>query len=301
MKRWPFSFAFGAALAACGIDAVGTRLEAEGVTPDGEDARTNGDGSGPDDPTADGGADVGVDGSVDGAADAGMDVVVSIPLVQYMHSPSTLYTVNDVTGQTSSVAVFGGGCSGIDVGDLAIDRAGNAWVITAPSGGGSSSLYTLTLGTAVCGAAVGGLGRRCNALAFAPDPADGAKDVLFAACSSAFYRVDTTTGATTLVGALGTGLNSSGDIVWVPGRGMFITINDAASTDKLGSIDVATGAATVIGTGVGRAGVYGLGHRAGGIIGYGNDYVIKIDPTTGAGSTWNASTGVNAYGAASSP
>lgn len=37
------------------------------------------------------------------------------------------------------------------------------------------------------------------------------------------------------------------------------------------------------------------------LLGYGTDYAIKIDPITGAGSTWNASTGIVSYGAASGP
>ena len=87
----------------------------------------------------------------------------------------------------------------------------------------------------------------------------------------------------------------------MPGRGVFITLNDAAATDKLGWINVATGAATVIGTGVGRDAVYSLGYRGGALLGYGNDFAIKIDPVTGAGSAWNTATGIDSYGAASGP
>ena len=218
------------------------------------------------------------------------------PLVQYMHSFTMLYAVKNANAQTSLIAAFGGACSGVDIGEIAIDRAGNAWVTTWPSG--NSELHPLNLVTAECGASVGSLGRKCNGLSFAPDPADATKDVLYASCTTSFYRVNTTNGAPTLIGVFGSGLQSSGDIAWVPGKGMYITLNDPASTDKLGSVDLATGVATVIGTGVGRDAVYALGHRAGKLLGYGDDYVIEIDLMSGAGTTVNGSTGVVAIGAA---
>ena len=223
------------------------------------------------------------------------------PLLHYMHSATALYSVNGSTGATTSVATFNGGCTGISVGDLAIDRFGSAYVATLPPASADSTFHVLNLVTGTCTASLGGMGRRCNGLTFAPDPADPTKDVLYAACTTSFYKVNVANGATTLIGALGTGLASSGDIVWMPGRGVFITLNDAAATDKLGWINVATGAATVIGTGVGRDAVYSLGYRGGALLGYGNDFAIRIDPVTGAGSAWNTATGIDSYGAASGP
>lgn len=293
--------AIALAIVACGIDAVGTRPGEDGGAADGDASTATGDGAAAVDdasPNIDGGTG---DAQPDSDLDAGAEADASVPLVQYMHSATVLYEVNGVSGLTKPIATFGGACSGITVGDLAIDRAGNAWVATLPPAGADSTLHALNLQTGVCGASVGDMGRRCNALTFAPDPADGTKDVLFAACTASFYRVSTADGATTLVGALGAGLASSGDIVWVPGRGVFIALDDSGSTDKLGSIDLASGAATVIGAGVGRSGVFALGHRAGVILGYGGGYAIEIDPTTGAGTTWNAATGITAYGAASGP
>jgi hypothetical protein len=299
--------AFAVGVVACGIDAVGTKSDDDGAH-SGVDGSVGGDpstidgGPGDDDGSTTGPEN---DGSVDGGGDALVDASSDggpvIPTLQYLHSSTTLYTVDGSTGVTSSVATFGGACNGITVGDIAIDRAGTAYVATLPPASADSTLHTLNLTTGACSASLGGMGRRCNALTFAPDPADAMKDVLYAACTTSFYEVSTANATTSLIGALGTGLSSSGDIVWVPGHGVYITLNDAASTDKLGSIDVATGAATVIGSGVGRDAIYALGHHAGVILGYGNGFSIKIDPTTGAGSTWNAATGIDAYGAASGP
>lgn len=221
-------------------------------------------------------------------------------LANYMHSATTLYKVAGATGAPTSVGTFGGGCSGVNVGDIAINRAGAAYAITQPAGGGDGSLFTLDLATAACGAsALGGLGRRCNALTFAPDPSAPTKDVLFAACTTAFYRVNLATGATTSVGNLGG--TSSGDIVWVPGKGIFITLTGGGGGDLLGNINVATGAATVIGSGVGVSNVYALGWRGGQIIGYADGVAIRIDPATGAGTSLNGATGVSAFGAAAGP
>jgi hypothetical protein len=294
-------------LAACGIDAVGTMLD-EGALPgrdggvplEGVDASEVDDDAGttiPDDAAVDGGLDAPADVLIDALTDAGP----VIPLLQYLHSSTTLYTVDGTTGLTTAVAMFAGACNGVPVGDIALDRAGKAYVITLPGGGANSTMHVLNLANGSCGASLGDMGRRCNALTFAPDPADGSKDILYAACTSSFYKVSTANATTTLIGAVGPGRASSGDIVWVPGRGVFVTLNDADPTDKLGSINVATGAATVIGTGVGRDAVYALGHRAGVILGYGNGFSIQIDPVTGNGSTWNAATGIDAYGAASGP
>lgn len=301
----------GVALIACGIDAVGS-LDDVGALPgrDGaadDDASENGDdgSSSFEDGAIDGGADGAIDGSIDGANDALVDALIDggpvIPLLQYAHSSSTLYSIEGTTGVAAAVATFAGACSGVPVGDLALDRTGKAYVITLPGGGANSTLHVLNLTNGSCGASLGDMGRRCNALTFAPDPADAAKDMLYAACTSSFYKVSTANATTTLIGAFGTGLASSGDIVWLPGRGMYITLNDSDATDKLGLVDVATGAATVIGSGVGRDAVWALGHRAGVILGYGNGFAIKIDPITGAGTPWNAATGVDAYGAASGP
>jgi hypothetical protein len=306
LRRLTFAgFAIG--MVACGIDAVGTKADEDGVPSD-VDGSAEGDSAlvdgavGDDDGSTIGPENDGstVDGGGDALADAPIDGPI-IPLVQYLHSSTTLYTVNGSTGVTSSVATFGGACNGITVGDLAVDRDGTAYVATLPPASADSTLHTLNLATGACSASLGGMGRRCNSLTFAPDPSDTTKDLLYAACTTSFYKVSTTNAATTLVGALGAGLAASGDIVWVPGRGVYITLNDVDAVDKLGAIDVATGAATVIGNGVGRDGIYALGHQGGIILGYGNGFSIKIDPTTGAGTTWNAATGIDSYGAASGP
>lgn len=287
------------ALAACGISAVGSGPADGGLVPGDVPA----DGSGPPIDGASGGD--GSSGLPDGggggdviSTEAGGDATSSMPTLQYVHSFTSLYTVNNVNGQTTLVGDFGGLCAGVNIGEIAIDRNGAAYVSTWPNTG-FSQLHQLNLFTAACGPAIGSMGRLCNGLSFAPDPADPSKDALYAACGTSFYRVNPGTATTTLIGVFGTGLQSSGDIVWLPGQGMFITLNDPAVQDKLGLIDMATGAAAVIGIGVGRDAVYALGHRGGKLLGYGDDFVIEIDPMSGAGTTLNASTGFAAIGAAS--
>jgi hypothetical protein len=221
------------------------------------------------------------------------------PLVHFAHSPTRLYKVDGATGVASGIADFGGACAGVTMGDLAVDRAGAMLAISIPAGGGSSSLYAVDPTTAVCATATGSLGQRCNALTFAPDPANPAQDALFAACTTSVYRVSRTTGAATLLGALGGGWQSSGDIVYVPGVGLLATLYNGG-TDRLGKIDPLTGAATVIGN-TNQSSLYALGYRGAKVLAYGNGTAFTLDVATGAATSLNAATTVNAYGAASGP
>lgn len=233
--------------------------------------------------------------------DVSKEVGVSFaPLQHYVHSASELYQVVGDTGATKSMGSFSS-CSGTNMGDIAIDRSGAAYAITLPPSSGNGTLYKVDLATAACAApSIGALGKRCNGLTFAPDPADPSKDVLFAACATELARVDTTTGAATAVGSFGGG-TSSGDLVWVPDHGVFLTLSAAGKNDALARVDLSTGNATVVSSDLGIAKVYALGWRDGQILGYADGTSFRVDPATGAKTPWNAATGVSAFGAASGP
>jgi hypothetical protein len=242
-----------------------------------------------------GGGCVGREPSCNVTVDAPKTVTATFTaLTQYVHSPTRLYRVDGATGVPTPVADFAGPCAGVNVGDIAIDRTGAMVAITL-----GSTLYPLDATNATCGTAVGSLGHACNALAFMPDPAAPTQDILVAACGSSLYRVNRSTGAATLVGAFGGGLSSSGDVVYVPGAGLYATLS-GAGTDRLGKIDPATGVATVVGD-TGKSSLYGLGYRAGKILAFGNGTAFTLDLSNGAATSLNAATGVSAYGAASGP
>ncbi len=214
-------------------------------------------------------------------------------LTHYVHSSGVLHSADGSNGTLTAGVAFGAGCSGV-VGDIAIHRTGAMYAISL-----DSILYAVAPATGTC-TAKGSLGHACNGLAFAPDPTDLTKDALYASCTSELYRVNPTSGQTTLVGGFGSGYSASGDLAYVPGQGVFVTLNGSAS-DRLGRVDLATGVATLVGTNIGTQSIWGLGHRNGVLLGYANGVVLTIDLTTGLGSVLNGSTGFQAYGAASGP
>lgn len=244
-----------------------------------------------------GGGCAGRDPSCTVKMDASKTVTVTFAALRhFVHSTTRLYSVDGVTGAATQVADFGGGCAGVVMGDLAIDRAGVMWAISFPSG--SSQLYTVNPSTAACSASIGSLGVRCNGLTAAPDPANPTSDALYAGCTTSFYAVNKATGAATLVGAFGGGWSSSGDLVWVPGAGLYGTFENGGS-DRLGKVDVATGAVTIVGD-TAQGNLWGLGQRGGKVLAW-NGGALSLSLASGAATSLVGSQGFTAYGAASGP
>ena len=122
----------------------------------------------------------------------------------------------------------------------------------------------------------------------------GPGDVLYGAGNdSNLYTIDPNTGTTTLIG--GIGAQPAGDIVWT---GNELLMSAKATTSIMMSIDLATGAGTVVGDS-GRPDIYGLAMIAGQLIGFSTQGEIdSIDLATGAGSM--LATGANRWGGAAS-
>jgi hypothetical protein len=96
------------------------------------------------------------------------------------------------------------------------------------------------------------------------------------------HRIDPVTGAATLIGSYGPGLQSSGDLVSVSGYGTLATVK-GDGTDRLARIDPTTGAATIIGP-IGFTHVWGIGFWKDKVFGF-TDHgeFVLIDPNTGEG------------------
>lgn len=142
-----------------------------------------------------------------------------------------------------------------------------------------------------------------NALTFSPAQSGSGSGVLYAATvaggsptsQSQLYSINTTTGAATAIGTgFGSGIKSSGDLAFMgwnassPGT-MFASVTVGnSSVSQLATINVSTGAATVIGSFIGVNGAFqGLANSAtqtGGLFSIDSQYVYSVNTNTGAGT-----------------
>ena len=143
-----------------------------------------------------------------------------------------------------------------------------------------------------------------NALTFAPANSGAGSGKLYAAtissggspssATSTLYSIDTTTGAATVIGTFGAGIISSGDLAFANWNGsspgtLYANVNVGnSSVSQLASINLATGAATVIGAYTGANGAFqGLANSAtnnGGLFSIDSQYVYSVNTSTGAGT-----------------
>lgn len=96
------------------------------------------------------------------------------------------------------------------------------------------------------------------------------------------YRVDPTTAKTELVGAFGSDISSSGDIVWGPLGAIYMSDFDfQAQSDTLVSLNPLTAEATPVGP-IGFGSVYGLSFNAHFLFGLAaTGELLQLDPMTG--------------------
>jgi hypothetical protein len=242
------------------------------------DARVEGDGGAP---------------LVDAAPSA--DATPTFQGVIYAHSNSDLYTVDPDTLQISHVGPFIWPASIVDdvMTDIAVDHDGN---ITGVS---FDKVYSVDHLTVMC-TYLAPLTEQFNGLSYVPSMAiDGTpgNDVLVGATLAGdLWRVDPTTGATTLIGNYNGGFTSSGDIVSVDGFGTVATAKSTGQNDVLVRIDPTSGTATLIGD-TGFIDIWGLGYWKNKIYGFlSTDQFVIIDPMTGAGTLVTTAT-VNWWGA----
>ena len=182
--------------------------------------------------------------------------------------------VSDASGQLATVDVTTGATTVVGnpglMYDIAFSPSGQLYGI-----GTDNNLYSINSATGAS-TLIGGSGTgtdTVNALVFGRD------GTLYAA-STALYKVDTGTGAETMVGTgFSDGTVSAGDLAFV-GNQLYLS----TSSNDLQRIDTTTGANTDVGA-IGYDAVYGLASPNGSdLYGFANQQVLSIDPTTGAGT-----------------
>jgi hypothetical protein len=205
-----------------------------------------------------------------GAGDAGPPVNAEV----YAHSPDTLYRLDPITKKMTTVGLFAG-CSTVI--DIALDKNG------AMFGTGFGELYKINKSTAAC--TLVSNGSYPNSLSFVPaGTVDPVNEALVGYNGTAYVRIDTTTGNLTTIGSLGnSGYASSGDLVSLIGGASYLTVNGNGCGDCLVEINPTTGAlVTKIGA-LNHSAVYGLAYWAG--VAYGFDAsgtLFQIDVQTAA-------------------
>jgi hypothetical protein len=214
----------------------------------------------------------------------------------YAHTATSLYRVDPDTYVATKVGDFG--LTGIleVMTDLGIDQNGMLVGVSF------SSVYSVDVNTGHATLlSSGSLLQQFNGLSFVPAAAVGqtGADVLIGTnnANGSVYRVNPTTGVTSVIGSMGGAFTSSGDVVSVDGFGTVQTV-PGASHDVLVRLADNTFTATPIGTNTGFDKIYGLGFWKGKVFGFTyTGQIITIDPTTGVG-TQVASSGLSWNGAA---
>ena len=205
--------------------------------------------------------------------------------VVYAHSGSDLFRVDPETMDVQRVGPFAirnpqGGVRYLNtVTDIAVDRGRKIIGLTY------SQVLNIDAATGDCTVlAPLPMGDRFNGLSWIRAE-QGPEMLVASSFDGSMFRIDPATGAATRLGELGTGLQSSGDLVSVASHGTLMTVHGRAMpTDQLARIDPATGVATVIGP-TGFQKIWGLGFWKKKVFGFTQTgQFLLIDPRTGAGT-----------------
>jgi hypothetical protein len=175
------------------------------------------------------------------------------------HSADTLYKLDPDTKAVSVVAPFDG-CQ--QVIDLALDESGSVMFATS-----FNALYTVDKTTAKCTQI--SQGTYPNSLSFVPKgTVDPSVEALVGYFGSDYVRIDTKTGAVTTIGSLGSGLQSSGDIVSVKGGATYLTVKGNSCSDCLVEVNPTTGAVVKNWGAIAHTNVFGLAFWGGKVYGF---------------------------------
>jgi hypothetical protein len=193
---------------------------------------------------------------------SGTDAVSGGEAVVYAETKDTLYELDAKTLVVKTVGAFTG-CS--DVIDIALDKDSNMYA-TTPDG-----LYTVDTKTVACTLVANGSAYP-NSLSFVPaGTLDPMVEALVGYVGGTYVRIDEKTGAITMMGSIGQGYSSSGDIVSVKGGGTYLTVKGGPKSDCddcLIQIDPKTGAFLLDWGPVGRSNVFGLAFWGGAVYGF---------------------------------
>ena len=190
---------------------------------------------------------------------------------------ATLLWVGDSNGNLGTVDTVSGnvnviGNMGVTMTDIAFDSSGNLFGISF------TDLYSIDASTATT-SLIGSHSLSStakNSLVF------GADGTLYAANDSLF-SLNTSTGASTLIGNGGDSYDSSGDLAFI-GAELFLSSTGGTGGDKLVQLDTANGVGSDVGD-IGYSGVYGLATDNNvDLYGVAGTSVLSISTLTGVGS-----------------
>ena len=176
---------------------------------------------------------------------------------------------------------YNGGNGGA-ITDIAMDRAGRLWGITF------EELYRIDTDTAAC-TYVGRVsaGVTCNGLAAVGPGAPGIdQNQLVAACESGLFVIDPVSMDMTFLASFQSGFQSSGDVVFVPGEGLYVTIwSSASNTDVLALFRLPVSGSVAVGE-IGVREIYGLAYWNDRLFGFSQSGgIYEISLTSGGGTT----------------
>jgi hypothetical protein len=210
----------------------------------------------------------------------------------YAHTASTLYSVDATTFALTSIGSFG---TSDEMTDLAVTPDNKIYTIS------KTALYLVDGGTGMATQVFSGIASSNVALTFQKD------GTLLAADQGGTVRViDPVSNMVTELGTYGSGYDTAGDLVAVSDGTLFGVSTKAPGVSSsagnvLIKVDTTTAAATTVGP-IGYTGVFGVAYTGGRVIAFTTSgQIIRIDPTTGAGSLVTTATNVTFYGAGTSP
>lgn len=213
------------------------------------------------------------------------------PTIIYAHEASTLYTVDPVTFDVTTVGSFGVSDS---MTDLAVTPDGSIYTIS------TTSLYSVDSSTAKATLLMSNITSSNVALTFQTD------GTLLASDKSGTVRViDPVAKTVHDIGTYGSGFNTAGDLVAVS-NGTLFGISEtgpgsSSTSNVLLLVDPTSGKATGVG-GIGYDQVFGLAYAGGRVLAFtGTGDIIAIDHTTGQGTLVRSYPSKSWYGAGTSP
>ncbi len=178
------------------------------------------------------------------------------------HSDNTLYRVDTVTRAVTEVGTFNG-CTNVN--DIALDETSSIYASTA------TELFYVETNTGNCTRIA--TGTFPNSLSFVPaGTLEADRETLVGFQGGDYVRIDQKTGVVTKVGAIGMGLQSSGDVVSAKGGKTFVTVTGQGCSDSdcLIEIDPKTGALARNWGPIGKTQVFGLAFWAGDLYAFTN-------------------------------
>ncbi len=205
------------------------------------------------------------DGDAGGASSGSLPTEAGPPSASnagfvYGQSDDTLFRVDTDTHAVTTVGYFQG-CT--HVADIALDADSNLYASTG------AALYYVETNTARC--TLIKTGPFPNSLSFVPaGTLDPNAETLVGYQGGAYEKIDTKTGAVTMVGSLGMGFDSSGDVVSAKGGKTYVSVKGTGCADCLIEVDPKTGALTKNWGPIGKPDVFGLAFWAGDVYAFDN-------------------------------